>query len=119
MTFSEWWANYRPADFIETDLHPARIGWEAARTEPRKPRTCYWQSHGPTMNEMRKRAELVAFALGVERWGMHVDRAAMWFWPPDHKKPLGEFVLMTQDELSDGHWVHADIHSGECTEALS
>lgn len=76
------------------------------------PRECYWvTNHGPTMGEMVKRAKLIARAFGCLYLLPH-DRATVILL--HNGKPGGEFPLMLDEEMADGHWVHADPHTGEC-----
>jgi hypothetical protein len=77
---------------------------------------CYWRSHGPTMRELYKRAELIAAAFGCS-YTMPYDRATVIL--NRNGKPGGEFNLMTDDERADGHWVHSDPHAGECPDRVN
>lgn len=62
---------------------------------------------------MAKRAELIAAAFGCS-YDMPPGRATVILW--HNGKPGGEFNLITNAELADGHWVHSDQHSEECPE---
>jgi hypothetical protein len=88
---------------------------------------CYWQSHGPTIKELWKRGAWLSEVLHASDHYLPVDRATViltapkWtFYGGDTIPPVrAEFPLMSEAEMADGHWVHAEPHSGDCPEAIS
>lgn len=83
-------------------------------------RTCHWQSHGPTINEMTKRGELIREVVALT---LGPDFATEISWPFDRATVIirgmdfvGEYPLITPAEKNDGHWVHAEPHSSDCSE---